>query len=154
MKAQLQSLPAAAAGLLSVAGSAVHGWGFLASDLQVARLANGLGFLTPLLMVGPLGLGLLAVGLLEAAAAAGMFAGAIMLLTRRRTGIWVTMVACAPALLAGLLLVGGIVPAPLVFGKTMAGVPTVPFAWTIVASSLITATGTAALAIARPTRVG
>lgn len=153
MKARLRPLPAAGAGLLSVLGSAVHGWGFLATDLQFARLANGLGFLTPLLMVGPLGLGLLAVGLLEAAAAAGMFAGAIMLLARRRTGIWVTMVACAPALVAGLLLVSGIVPAPLVFGKTMAGLPTVAFAWTICASALITATGTVTLAVSRPARV-
>ncbi|WP_144207470.1 hypothetical protein [Mycobacterium tilburgii] len=74
-------------------------------------------------MVGPFGFGLLAVGVLEAAAAAGMCVGAIILLLRRRTGIWVTLVACAPALLARLLLVTGIVPALLVFGRRWPGCP-------------------------------
>jgi hypothetical protein len=138
--------------LLGLVGSAVNGLGFFATDLELAKLVGGLGFLAPLLLVGPLGIGLLVMGLLEAAAAVTLSTGAVMLLCRRRAGIWVTVVACVPGVLAGLLLVTEIVPAPLVFGKTMAGLPTQPLAWIIFACTLITQLATLALAVSRPTR--
>jgi hypothetical protein len=140
--------------LLSLASSAINAVGFLASDLALTKLLRSLGFWAPLLLVGPMGVGLLVVGLAEAAAAVALFSGGIMLLFRRRAGIWVTMVACAPALLAGLLLVTGLVPAPLVLGKTMAGIPTQPLAWTILACAFVTAALTVALSISRPARAG
>ncbi|WP_445162580.1 hypothetical protein ACTXG5_04705 [Mycobacterium sp. Dal123C01] len=55
-------------------------------------------------------------------------------------------------ILAPLLLVTEIVPAPLVFGKTMAGFPTQPLAWTVFVCTLITQLATLALAVSRPTR--
>jgi hypothetical protein len=141
-----------AVALLGLVGGTVNGLGFLASDLEVAKLLGGLGFLAPLLLVGPLGIGLLVVGLLEAAAAVALFSGGVLLLCRRRAGSWVTLVACVPGLLAGLLLVTQLVPARLVFGKSMAGVPTGPLAWTIVAVTFVTAISTVALAVSSPAR--
>jgi hypothetical protein len=140
--------------LLSLVSSAINAVGFLASDLALTKLIRGLGFWAPLLLVGPMGVGLVVVGLAEAAAAVALFSGGMMLLIRRRAGIWVTMVACAPALLAGLLLTTRLVPAPLVFGKTMAGLPTQPLAWTILGCAVVTAASTVALAMSRPARAG
>lgn len=95
-------------------------------------------------------MGLLLVGLLEAVAAMGLFAGAVMLLCRRRAGIWVSLVAAVSGLLAGLLLAARIVSAPLVFGKDMAGLPTDAVAWTVFAYALATTISTVALAISLP----
>jgi hypothetical protein len=144
--------------LLGLVGSAVNGLGFFATDLELAKLVGGLGFLAPLLLVGPLGIGLVVMGLLEAAAAVTLLTGAVMLLCGRRAGIWVTVVACVPGVLAGLLLVTEIVPAPLVFGKTMAGLPTQPLAWTIFACTFVTQLATLTLAVSArqscPARAG
>ncbi|OBA61304.1 hypothetical protein A5647_00565 [Mycobacterium sp. 1100029.7] len=149
MKSALPPVPGTAVALMTILGAAVNGLGFVASDLELTKVAGGLGFLTPLLLVGPLGIGLVAVGLLEAAAALTLFGGATMLLLRRRAGIWVTMIACAPGLLSGLLLVCGLVPATLVFGKTMAGLPTQSVAWAIVACTLGVLTTAVALAVSQ-----
>jgi hypothetical protein len=135
-------------------GAAVNGLGFVAADLALTKIVGGLGFLAPLLLVGPVGIGLVAVGLLETASAVALFGGAIMLLLRRRTGIWVTVVACVPGLLAGLLLVCGLVPATLVFGKTMAGLPTQPVAWAIVVCTLATLTAVVALVLSQADQFG
>jgi hypothetical protein len=152
VKSLRQSPASIAVALLSLAGSAMNGLGFVACYLELTKMVRGLGFLAPLLLVGPLGLGLLVVGLFEAVAAVGLCGGAVILLCGRRAGIWVTMVACGPALLAGLLLVSRLVPAPLVFGKEMAGLPTQPVAWVIFVCSLVTAISVVALAFSQPSR--
>jgi hypothetical protein len=152
VKTLRQSPASIAVALLSLVGSAVNGLGFVACDLELTKMVRGLGFLAPLLLVGPLGIGLLLVGLFEAVAAMGLCSGAVVLLCGRRAGIWVTMVACGPALLAGLLLVTRLVPAPLVFGKEMAGLPTQTVAWAIFACSLVTAISAAALAFSQQVR--
>ncbi|WAJ45576.1 hypothetical protein OK015_03380 [Mycobacterium sp. Aquia_216] len=146
MKSLRQSPASIALALLSLVGSAANGLGFVACGLELTKMVRGLGFLAPLLLVGPLGIGLLAVGLLEAAAAVGLCSGALVLLCGRRAGIWVTMVACGPALLAGLLVVTRLVAAPLIFGKEMAGLATQPVGWAILVCSLVTAISTVALA--------
>ncbi len=87
MKDPRQRTAAVVVALLGLVGSAVNGLGFFACDLALTKLVGGLGVLTPLLLVGPLGIDLLVVGLLEAAAAVAMFSGAVMLLCRRRAGI-------------------------------------------------------------------
>ncbi|GKU47189.1 hypothetical protein [Mycobacterium montefiorense] len=154
MNPRPQPMLAIAVALLSLLGTAVNGLGFVASDLELTKLVRGLGFLAPLLLVGPLGVGLLVVGLLEAAAAVALLAGGVMLLCRRRAGTWVSALACVPGLLAGLLLVTQIVPAPLVFGKTMAGLPTQVVPWVIFVYSLITAISAVALLVSQPAHAG
>ncbi|MEE6135864.1 hypothetical protein SKC41_05905 [Mycobacterium sp. 050128] len=150
MKSLQQSPATIVVGLLGLVGSAVNGLGFAACDLELSKLVRGLGFLSPLLLVGPLGVGLLAVGLLEAVAAAGLFIGAVLVLCGRRAGIWFTLVASVSGVLAGLLLVTHLVSATLVFGKTMAGLPTDPVAWTIFACALATTISAVGLVVSRP----
>jgi hypothetical protein len=81
-----------------------------------------------------------------------LFIGAVMLLCGRRAGSWVTLGASVPGVLAGLLLVSQAVPAPLVFGKNMAGLPVQPVAWSIFACGLVVTISTVALAVSRPKR--
>ncbi|WP_096283755.1 hypothetical protein [Mycobacterium ahvazicum] len=150
MTSPQQSVATVAAGLLALTGAAVHGLGFVACDLALAKLVRGLGFLSPLLLAAPTGMGLLMVALLEAVSAAGLFIGAVILWCRRRGGIWVTLVASVPGLLAGLLLVTHVVPAPLVFGKQMAGLPTGAVAWAIFLYSLVATIVVVALSISLP----
>ncbi|MEE3063505.1 MAG: hypothetical protein VYA67_06005 [Actinomycetota bacterium] len=150
MKSWQQSTASVAVALLGLAGAAVNGLGFVACDVELTKMVRGLGFLAPLLLVGPLGIGLLAVGLLEAVAATGLFVGAVLLLCRRRAALWLSLAASVSGLLAGLLLVSAFVPAPLVFGKEMAGLPTEPMAWTIFVFALVTTISAVALVVSRP----
>jgi hypothetical protein len=150
VKSLQQSAATVAAALLGLGGAAVHGLGFVACDLELAKLVAGLGFLSPLLLAAPTGMGLLVLGLLEAAAAAGLFLGAVLVLCGRRSGIWVTLVASVSGLLAGLLLVTHIVPAPLVFGKQMAGLPTEPVAWMLFGYAFLSTIAIAGLAFSNP----
>jgi hypothetical protein len=150
VKSLPQSAATIAVALLGLAGAAVNGLGFAACDLELTKLVRGLGFLSPLLLAAPTGMGLLVVGLLEAVAAAGLFVGAVLLLCRRRAGIWLSLVASVSGLLAGFLLVTHIVSAPLVFGREMAGLPTDAVSLTVFASALVTTISTVALAFSPP----
>lgn len=150
MKSRQPSPVTVVVGLLGLAGSAVNGLGFVACDLELAKLVAGLGFLSPLLLAAPTGMGLLVLGLLEAVTTAGLFVGAVMLLCGRRAGIWATLVASVSGVLAGLLLVTHLVSAPLVFGKQMAGLPTAAVAWAIFAYTLVATIAVVALAISLP----
>ncbi|BBY23397.1 hypothetical protein [Mycobacterium stomatepiae] len=150
MKSLPQSAATVAIALLCLAGAAVNGLGFVACDLELTKLVRGLGFLSPLLLAAPTGMGLLVVGLLEAVAAAGLFVGAVLLMCRRRAGVWFSLVASVSGLLAGLLLVTHIVSAPLVFGKEMAGLPTDAVSWSVFAYALLTTISTVALSLSAP----
>jgi hypothetical protein len=147
-----QSTATVAVALLGLAGVVVNGLGFAACDFELTKLVRGLGLLSPLLLAGPWGMALLMVGLFEAVAVVGLFIGAVMVLCRRRAGIWITLAAAVSGLLAGVLLVSPIVPAPLVFGRQMAGLPTQVVAWMIFAYALVTTISTVVLAVSRPAR--
>lgn len=138
--------------MLSVVASAIHLGGFIASDVALAHLLDGLGFLAILMLLGPFGIGLVVIALLEAVAAVGLFGGAMMLLGRRSAAIPVTVGACVSGCVTGVLLATQIFPAPILFGKTVAGLPSSSVATVIGICVLALTAVTMALALARPTR--
>ncbi|WP_156686226.1 hypothetical protein [Mycobacterium sp. Marseille-P9652] len=148
---------AAGAAALNFVGFAVHLCGFLTAGCALAKLLDGLGFLAVLMLLSPFGLGLGLLGCLELFAAAGLLGGGVLLLCRRRSGVWVTVGASAAGCLGPLLLAARIIPAPIVFGKVAAGMPSGQLALllggcVVVLSGLIMAL-TMVLAVTAPGRV-
>ncbi|MCV7102637.1 hypothetical protein [Mycobacterium palustre] len=140
-----------AAALLSFAGAAIHACGFAASDLALMKGLDGLGVWAAMLLFSPFGIGLAVVGFLEGAAAVGLLGGGIMLLRRRRSGIRLTVAASGAACVTGALLITRIIPAPFLFGKTVAGLPSYSLVTVVAVFVLALAAVTMALAVAGPT---
>jgi hypothetical protein len=147
----MKNATANAAALLSFAGAAIHACGFAASDLALMKGLDGLGVWAAMLLLSPFGLGLAVVGFLEGAAAVGLLCGGVAMLRRRRSGIRLTVAACLAACLTGALLITRIIPAPILFGKTVAGLPSYAVATVIAVFVLALAAVTMALAMAAPT---
>ncbi len=153
MAIQRTPWPVRAAAVLSFVGFAVHLCGFLAVDLALANLLDGLGGLALLMMFGPFGLSLAVLGFLELFAAVGLLGGGILLLCRRRSGVWVTVTASAAGCVGPLAMAARIIPAPIVFGKVAAGMPSGQLALILGGGIVLLAGLTMALAVTAPGRV-